>query len=87
VAFKGLSVPVNPLLDSDDQRLKTGVTEFEYVFSEGRIDPGQRRKCELGLISSEFLGWRQQEAHALQKLRQEDRADPFNLKTAAKFDQ
>ena len=49
--FQGSVRPVNPPLDDDDQRLKTGVTEFEYVFPPGSIDPGRKEKRGLAFIS------------------------------------
>ena len=49
--FQGSIRPVNPALDDEDPRLKTGVTEFEYVFLPGSTDPGRKEKRGLGFIS------------------------------------
>ena len=49
--FQGSVRPVNPALDDEDPRLKTGVTGFEYVFPPGSIDPGRKEKRGLGFIS------------------------------------
>jgi hypothetical protein len=49
--FQGSVRPVNPPLDDEDPRLKTGVTEFEYVFPPGSIAPGRNEKRGLGIIS------------------------------------
>jgi hypothetical protein len=49
--FQALIQPVNPSLDDEDPRLRSGVTEFEYLFPPGSIDPGRKEKRGLGFIS------------------------------------
>ena len=49
--FQALIQPVNPPLADDDPRLRSGVTEFEYLFPQGSIDPGRKEKRRLGFIS------------------------------------
>ena len=62
----------------NDQRLKAGVTEFEYVFPPGSIDPGRKEKRGLGFISPwcsvEFWdgGNRKLWNRVLKELRQDD---------------
>jgi hypothetical protein len=46
--FQGLIQPVDPPLDDNDQRLKAGVTEFEYVFPAGEHRSRPQREAGRG---------------------------------------
>ncbi len=92
-AFKLLIQPVNPPLDDNDRRLKAGVTEFEYVFPQGSIDPGRKEKRGLGFISPwcsvEFWdgGNRKLWNLTLKALRQDDKFfDGHGVMSSLSFD-